>query len=77
MAEAQTGKRHDDKQPAPGEHDRREQDRGYDEAARAGGGRDDVWQHMDRNAPPSQDPDDKAAGDAAREVRRRESSAGR
>ncbi|RPJ74037.1 MAG: hypothetical protein EHM24_06835 [Acidobacteria bacterium] len=75
MAEPVDGKRQGGQEPLPEEHDRPEQDQGYDEAARAGGGRDDVWNHMDQNAAPSEDPDDKAAAAAARDVRRREHSA--
>ena len=59
------------------QQDRPEQNEGYDEAARAGGGRDDAWTRMEQNTPPSNDPDDRAADEAARDVRRRERSAGR
>ncbi len=77
MAEPVSGKRQGGQEPAPEEHDRPEQDQGYDEAVRAGGGPDDAWNHMDQNAVPSDDPDDQAADAAARDVRRRERSAGR
>ena len=77
MTEPNKDKRQGGQEPTPEEHDRPEQNAGYDEAARGGGRPDDVWNHMEQNEGPAQDPDEREANGAAADVRRRERSAGR
>jgi len=62
-------------EPTPADHDRPEQNEGYDEAVRRGGRYEDAWHHLrDEDRPASPDVDDRQAEDAAAEVRRRERS---